>query len=144
MKRLRKPASPALFQRDDVLRWGIGCGERSVGSRLTLSSIMTGKNAPTWSENITSLRRRLFVHSRWSTPGKRSIGGAFSQKREVRIQQESDPIRSLASSARLMIAQTVSHYRVIEKPWWGGKESVYHECAVPYTESKGHSPSQSK
>jgi len=28
--------------------------------------------------------------------------------------------------------------------WWGGKESVYHECAVPYAESKGHSPSQSK
>src|SRR5256886_3421984 len=65
MKRLRTPASPALFQRDDVVRWDIGCAERSVGSRLTLSSVMTGTNAPT--ENITSLRRRLFAHSRCST-----------------------------------------------------------------------------
>src|SRR5207244_6594592 len=65
MKRLRTPASPALFQRDDVVRWDIGCAERSVGSRLTFSSVMTGTNAPT--ENITSLRRRLFAHSRCST-----------------------------------------------------------------------------
>src|SRR5437016_13547498 len=65
MKRLRTPASPALFQRDDVVRWDIGCAERSVGSRLTLSSVMTGTNAPT--ENITSLRRKLFAHRRCST-----------------------------------------------------------------------------
>src|SRR5437016_13618875 len=66
MKRLRTPASPALFQRDDVVRWDIGCAERRVGSPLTLSSVMTGTNAPT--ANITSLRRRLFAHSRCSTP----------------------------------------------------------------------------
>jgi len=44
----------------------------------------------------------------------------------------------------VVTTENVPHYRVIEKPWWGGKESVYHECAVPYAESKGHSPSQSK
>jgi len=43
---------------------------------------------------------------------------------EVESSGKADPIRSLASSARLMIAQTGRHYRVIEK-LGGAAKKVY-------------------
>src|SRR5437879_3257364 len=62
---------------------------------------------------------------------------------EVESSGKADPIRSLASSALNDCSDRLALPRHREA-WWGSKESVYHECAVPYAESKGHSPSLSK
>src|SRR5256884_7364947 len=82
MKRLRTPASPALFQRDDVVRWDIGCAERGseehtseLQSRLHLvCRLLLEKkkttHSPTAAQRFTTLpqpRLPLFVMSHdWS------------------------------------------------------------------------------